>query len=207
MKTNVYVDGFNLYYGIRDKPNSKWLDILKLCNTVYPKNQINRIRYFTALVMPRPNDPTKVQRQQTFIRALETIPILTVHYGHFLSSTVMAMQTNPALGERRFVEVHKTEEKGSDVNLATYLLLDALDKDFEAAIIVSNDSDLAEPITVVRRRFGLPVALMNPQKFQSKELLKVASYARTIRAANLTASQFPPTLSDANGVITKPVGW
>ena len=50
--------------------------------------------------------------------------------------------------------VLRTEEKGSDVNLATYLLLDAFDNDYDTAIVVSNDSDFIHPIEVVRRRFG-----------------------------------------------------
>jgi hypothetical protein len=53
LKTNVYIDGFNLYYGcVRNTP-PRWLDLSALCTKLLPKNKINRIRYFTALVTPR----------------------------------------------------------------------------------------------------------------------------------------------------------
>lgn len=119
MRTNVYIDGFNLYYGaVKDTPY-KWLDMAKFCQTVLPKHQINRIRYFTARIQSRPNDPQEAQRQQTYIRALQTIPILSVHYGYYLSRIVRMPLANPPQQGARTVQVWKTEEKGSDVNLAT----------------------------------------------------------------------------------------
>ncbi len=72
-----------------------------------------------------------------YIRALETIPNLSVHYGVFLVNKIMMPLVIPPAGGPITVEVWKTEEKGSDVNLATYLLLDAIDGDFEQAIVVS----------------------------------------------------------------------
>lgn len=59
MKTNVYVDGFNLYYGaVRGTPY-KWLDLRKLCALLLPKSEIHRIRYFAALVDSTPSDPSE----------------------------------------------------------------------------------------------------------------------------------------------------
>ena len=110
------VDGFNLSYGaVKDTPY-KWLDLHKLCTLIFPKNELHRIRYFTALVKNTSADPTKSQRQQTFIRALETLPGLTVHYGSFLASKVRMPLVRPLPG-RRTAHVVKMEEKGSDVNL------------------------------------------------------------------------------------------
>ena len=57
----------------------------------------------------------------------------------------MLLYPIPATGAKT-VQVMKSEEKGSDVNIASYLLVDAFDDDYEAAVVVSNDSDLAEPI-------------------------------------------------------------
>src|SRR5947208_16760199 len=65
------------------------------------------------------------------------------------------------LGERRTVEVIRTEEKGSDVNLATMLLVDSFAEEFELAVVISNDSDLAMPIEVVRQ-MGFDVGILNP---------------------------------------------
>lgn len=67
MRVNVYIDGFNFYFGaVRGTPY-RWLDFSKLCRLLLPRDHVNRIRYFTALVEARPDDPTKQQRQQTFI--------------------------------------------------------------------------------------------------------------------------------------------
>jgi len=66
-------------------------------------------------VEPRPQNPEQLNRQRTFIRALLTIPNLSVHYGHFLSHVVTMHLAPPQNG---FAKVIKTEEKGSDVNLA-----------------------------------------------------------------------------------------
>lgn len=206
MKTNVYVDGFNLYYGaVKDTPY-KWLDLHKLCTLIFPKNKIHRIRYFTALVRDTTADPTKSQRQQTFIRALETLPGLTVHYGSFLASKARMPLVRPLPG-RRTAHVVKMEEKGSDVNLASLLLADAFRKDFEVAIVLSNDSDLLLPIKIVKSELHLPVGILNPHDRFAFELSKVATFKRRIRTGVLAASQFPETLTDAKGTITKPATW
>jgi uncharacterized LabA/DUF88 family protein len=57
------------------------------------------------------------------------------------------------------VWVDKTEEKGSDVNLASHLLRDAYTKRFEVAVLITNDSDLAEPVRIVAQEIGLPVGV------------------------------------------------
>ena len=118
----------------------------------------------------------------------------------------MPLAKPPRRGART-VEVLKTEEKGSDVNLATYLLLDAFDGDYEMALILSNDSDLVEPIRVVRAKFSLPVGVVNPQGNTSHALRKAASFYRPLRQGVLQASQLPAQLADAKGTITKPVSW
>ena len=73
MKTIVYVDGFNLYYRAIKGTAYKWLDILKLCQLLLPKNQIIKIKYFTALVTARFSDMHQPNRQQIYLRALRSI--------------------------------------------------------------------------------------------------------------------------------------
>ncbi len=105
------------------------------------------------------------------------------------------------------VEVFDTKEKGSDVNLATYLLVDGFKKNYEMAVVVSNDSDLLEPIRFVKEEMGLFVGILNPHQIRIRELAKVANFYRPIREKALKASLFPLILSDAAGTITKPIGW
>jgi len=79
-----------------------------------------------------------------YIRALETIPEVVVHYGQFQTNKVWMPRVAPAPGEDPMVRVFRTEEKGSDVNIGSYLLLDAFKNDSDTAVVISNDSDLAE---------------------------------------------------------------
>ncbi len=143
--TNVYIDGFNFYYTAVKGTPYKWLNFAQLCKLLLPRDTIHQIKYFTALISARPSDPDQPVRQQTFLRALHRIPNLSIIYGHFLThiqSMPLASSSPAALS---YVDVIKTEEKGSDVNLATHLLNDGYKKDYELAIVVSNDSDLVDP--------------------------------------------------------------
>src|SRR5207249_2822659 len=97
-----------------------------------PRDNIQHIKYFTALITPRPNDPDQLVRQQTYLRALMTLPNLSITYGHFLAHEVMMPLVSTTPGQRtQYVRVVKTEEKGSDVNLATHLLYDACRNDYD----------------------------------------------------------------------------
>ena len=106
-----------------------------------------------------------------------------------------------------YVQVIKTEEKGSDVNLATQLLVDAYHDDYEIAVVVSNDSDLLMPIQVVTSEFKKPVGLLNPQKNPSHALLPHIAFIKQIRPGVLAKSQFPKTLTDKRGSFSKPASW
>lgn len=207
MKTNVSVDGSNRYYGCLKGTPYRWLNLARLCQQIVPRITLNRLRYFTALGRSRPGDPQQAQRQPTDLRALQTLPDLSIHYGHFLSSRVRMRLAAPPLAGARTVEVIKTEEKGSDVNLATYLLWEGFAGDYEQALVITNDSDLAWPIALVRRELKRPVGVLYPPRKLSVELQRVASFVRPIRPGALSASQFPPTLRDARGVLTKPAIW
>ena len=139
-----------------------------MCRFLLPNDEIHRIKYFTALVKARPNDPDQPLRQRTLLRALRTIPNLEIILGTFLSHEVTMPRSPFGNG---YAKVIKTEEKGSDVNIATHLLLDGFRNDYELAVVVSNDSDLLMPIQVVTQEFGKPVGLLNPQKNPSVALL------------------------------------
>ena len=212
MKTNVYIDGFNLFYGCLKGTPHKWLDLSAFAAASFPppRNQINRIRYFTAHVKARANDLQQPIRQQTYLRALRTLPHLTIHLGSYLEKpTRMILHPPPTTGPKT-VQVMKSEEKGSDVNIATYLLVDAFDNDYEAAVVVSNDSDLAEPIRLVRQKFKKKVLVLHPCRPGRKpsfELRKVAAKSMMLDISLLPACQLPQTLTDGVGTIHKPAAW
>jgi uncharacterized LabA/DUF88 family protein len=208
MRTNIYIDGFNFYYGAVKGTSFKWLDF-KAFSTCLLKsnNQIVSIKYFTALVSATPDDPDKPIRQKTFIRALQCyIPEMDVYYGHFLSHEVSAPLAKPSEG-KRFADVIKTEEKGSDVNLAVHLLNDAwLDK-YDCAVVVSNDSDLAEAMRLVKEHHSQKLlGLVTPgERKTSKQLQQHADFVRKVRRGALAKTQLPNPIPDTT--IHKPSGW
>jgi hypothetical protein len=169
-----------------------------------PNDHIHRIKYFTALVTARPNDPEKLLRQQTYLRALRTIPNLEIILGTFLSHEITMPLAPPNNGYTRVI---KTEEKGSDVNIATHLLVDGFRDDYELAVVVSNDSDLLEPIKFVIRDLGKPVGLLNPHKHPSFDLQSQTLFTKQIRKGVLAESLFPDTLTDSQGMFSKPKRW
>ena len=154
-----------------------------------------------------PDDPAKMQRQQTYLRALATVPGLTIHYGHLVSRRKHRPLAHPTSSSPPMVEIVDIEEKGSDVNLATYLLLDGFDDEYELAVVVSNDSDLELPIRKARIRLGKQIGVIDPSRRRSFQLKEAASWYRPLREGPLSASLFPDALSDAQGAITKPSGW
>jgi hypothetical protein len=149
---NVYIDGFNLYYGALKRTPYKWLDLGRLAQTLLPTDTIQDLHYFTARVSSRAYNPTSAHDQGLYIRALKTIPNLQIKYGHFLTHSVPMYLTNVTPAQKVWVD--KTEEKGSDVNLASHLLRDAYSKRFEVAVLITNDSDLAERYGLLRKKSG-----------------------------------------------------
>ncbi len=140
MKTFVYIDGFNLYYrALRDTP-FRWLDLAKMCRIMLPKDDVVQIRYYTAIIKPWPDDPQKPIRQQMYLRAIRTIPNLSITFGHFLTHKVMMpiVDSDPL----QFVRVNRTNEKGSDVNLATHLLSDGFQGRYDTAVVISTQLGL-----------------------------------------------------------------
>lgn len=207
MRTSVYIDAFNLYYGaVKDTPY-KWLDPMALCRIMIPSNTVTGIKYFTARVQPRHGDPGQPTRQLVYLRALQTIPNLQIIFGHYLSHVVWMPLARPTPGQKPYVQVIKTEEKGSDVNLATHLLVDAFDNTFDCAVVISGDSDLRTPLRLVADRFHKTVGVLNPQRIPCKALQSTARFYKHIREAALQASQFPPVLTDQQGSFHKPPTW
>ena len=211
MIANVYVDGFSLYYGSLKETAYRWLDIGKLCNEMYPELSIKRIRYFTAKVDPRKDDPGIQDRQKAILRALRTIPNLSIVYGRYRSHYVRL----PSGGDYRkgivnFVEVFKTEEKGSDVNLATYMMDDAYRKEIEVAVLISNDTDFLSPLRFLKGR-QIKVWILSPttrpSRWPASLLINHADRADEIPVDKLRDCQFPAILKDKDGTFSKPDSW
>jgi uncharacterized LabA/DUF88 family protein len=226
LRTTLYVDGFNLYYGAAKHTRLKWVNVIALAEAVLPGLEVTRTRYFTALVKSTPLDPQQNQRQQIYIRALETLPNLTIHLGRYQQHKVWAANCNPPPNK---VQIYKSEEKGSDVNLATYMLADAFRNDCDQLIVITNDSDLAEPIRIINTELKRRVLVLNPHSADtaarasvrsgktelhhpSVHLKRVAHRVKDIgsngKNCPMSKAQFPPTILDKDGhKITIPLAW
>jgi hypothetical protein len=210
MITNVYIDGFNFYYGCVKGTPFKWLDFGAFCRASLPSETINRIRYFTALVSAD-DDPDAPVRQTTYLRALRTVPHLSIHEGRFFKVTKKGRLVAPPTPGLDKVTIRTWEEKVSDVSIATHLVADGFRGDYEQAVVVSNDSDLVEPIALVIRELNLPVHVLSPHKPPARpsyHLQQVASSYRLVDRALLAACQFPTALPDIRGrIVRKPATW
>ena len=209
MITNRYIDGFNLYYrAVRGTP-FKWLDLRKLAETLFPEDTIHEVCYFTALLDARPDDPSQPRRQLVYLRALATLPGFKAYYGAFRSGTKRRPLAEPMPGLPDYVLIRDSEEKGSDVNLATRLLVDGFNGEYEQAVIVSNDADFAGAMRYVRDDLGLRVTLVNPDRRNTspRDLADAATYVKRLWKGHLRRSQLPDTLTDEVGIITKPNAW
>lgn len=175
------------------------------------QNRVTLLRYFTARVNPTASDQTKHVRQDTYLQALKAhIPCIEIHEGSFLRNTATAALANQPKGKTKYVEIIKTEEKGSDVNLAVHLVNDAWLRKFEVALVISNDSDLAEGIKLARLQ-GMPVGVANPCREEDAlmnfKLYGASSFHRRIQEKHLKRSLLPDTIQTADSTITRPQGW
>ena len=200
----VYVDGFNLYFGLRSKGWRRyyWVDLRRLAENLLRSEQtLIAVRYFSARISARPGRLDKRKRQVTYLEALETLPDLHIHFGHYLAKP----QRCNACGATW--DTH--EEKMTDVNIAVELLGDAQDDSFDMAMILSGDSDLATAVQAVRRRYPAKrVVIAFPPARDSVQLRKVASGWFRIGRKTLKDSQFPDRVVKADGfVLKRPEEW
>ena len=164
------------------------------------------MKYFTARVQSSPDDPGVNIRQDIYLRALQAhSPLIEFHFGHFLRHKISMKHCNPPPPS---VEVWKNEEKGSDVNLALHLLNDAWLDAYDCAVIVSNDSDLAESLRLVKDQHKKLIGLVtpgSPQRKTSRQLRQYADFVKPIRTWVLQSSQLPNPIPGTN--IHKPPTW
>jgi len=196
----VYVDGFNLYFGLKEAgfDNCKWLDIHKLVNALLkPTQELILIKYFTSRVN---NNPDKQKRQTTFIEALETRGI-KVFYGHFQSGFVEC--------KRCGANWPTYNEKMTDVNIATQMIIDAYQDRYDMAMLISGDSDLVPPIKAIHEYFTQKRTFVAfPPKRYNSSVSAVAKGSLTIGRKKLIDSQFPEEVQKKDGfVLKKPKEW
>jgi uncharacterized LabA/DUF88 family protein len=203
IRTYAYIDGFNLYYGALKGTKYKWLDLKSLLrNVLGDGKQILKIKYYTATISARPDNPRSPLRQMIYLEALKAYTSeLEIHYGYYLSNTVRMRLARPT-PSKKYEDVIKTEEKGSDVNLALHVLNDAWHNRYDCAVIISNDSDLSEALRLIKKQHRKHIILLVPgdpsKRPPSIQLKRFAHKTISIPPEAITKNQMPSPIPGTN---------
>ena len=200
----VYIDGLNLYYGLKSKGWRRyyWLDVLQLAVKLLRSRQsLAIVRYFTARFLPQAHDPNQHIRQDTYLQALATLPGVTIQYGHHLPKTGTCQRCGSTWTT--------FEEKMTDVNIAMALLRDSQLNIFDTALLITADSDLTGPIDAVLREIpSKRVVVAFPPNRTSGQLRSLATATFTLGRAVISSSQLPLKVVKPDGhVLTRPARW
>jgi uncharacterized LabA/DUF88 family protein len=196
----VYVDGFNLYFGMLDAgfDYCKWLNLnLLVHNLLHSNQELVEVKYFTSRVS---NNPDKQKRQNTYIEALESVGV-NIFYGNYQSDTIECKRCKNVWP--------KFNEKMTDVNIATHILIDAYQDKYDMAMLISGDSDLVPPMRAVHEIFkSKRVFVAFPPKRHNQSVALIAKGSLTIGRKKLVESQFEEKVAKKDGYqLSKPKTW
>lgn len=224
MKTCIYIDGYNLFYGCLKHSNDKWLDLYELfANKIIkqqtPQADVSTLYFFTADVKSKvaTHGNQAQQAQNTYHRALaysyaNHIKIIKGYYA-LEKANLLAYQKPPNKDNR--VAVWKLEEKQTDVNIALMSYRDALKQNAEQIVFVSNDTDLEPALKAIREDLGnnikigviIPVR-QNARRPPNQRLSQYADWTRSyIRDEELANSHLPEKIPTKKKPILKPDYW
>lgn len=198
----AYIDGFNLYFGLKASRWRRyyWLDVVALSRSLMLPNQtLLAVKYFTAKISS-PRD--KVARQLAYLDALSCLPACSIVLGRYQE---MPIQCPVCRVKRR-----QPMEKMTDVNIALNLLSDAIEDNFDTALLVSGDADLVPVVSKVFELFpGKRIVCGFPPKRGSKHLATSVSAHFTIGRGKIAAAQLPPKVVSSDGTrsVSRPLRW
>ena len=196
-----------MYYRLKPTPY-KWLDVKKLLElTLKEYHEISKIKYFTALVKASSKDPSKPERQMAYWRALESYKNLEIIKGCFKKRKIKGAFLCPldkGIKKGELVTVQKYEEKESDVNIASHILLDCHKEKFDCIVLLSNDTDLKTPLSFARNKFNKKIGIISTHKTKvHSDLQKLSNFKKNITDEMLNTSLFPLKV----GSVSKPDKW
>ncbi len=199
----TYVDGFNLYFGLKSKKWQKyyWLNLVRLANRLLKQGQqLEATHYFTAIV-PEGGSNAAMRRQRNYLDALRTLDNLTLHLGHFLEKALNCRSCGN--------QWRSYEEKMTDVNIATQMLADAFDDGFDTALLLSADSDLTTPVRLILNRFPAKrIVIVQPPGRFSVNLCSAATAYFTLGESHIRHSQLPDIVMREDGyMLHRPDRW
>jgi uncharacterized LabA/DUF88 family protein len=201
-RVRIYIDGFNLYYGMHTAFGRLflWLDLEALATGLLrPGQALDRVTYFTARVR---NDPLSEERQDTYLQALTTpATCLEVIEGRFQRKTRRCHSCG--------VDRVTYEEKETDVSVAVSLVEDAARGAFETALVLSGDSDLCPAVRAAKRlQPDRRIIVVFPPKRQSDPLRAVSDGVLRVDRSMLHQAQLPPKVVSGDGIVLeRPEYW
>ena len=196
----VFIDGFNVYWGLRDKEFKRfyWLDYQALSRSFVRQEKgedLVAIKYFTTLVT-KPADSR--ERQTSFLRALAAHTNVEIIKGKYRSRPVKCK----SCGERW----DAPEEKMTDVAIATHMVTGALQDQFDTALLICADADLIPAVQAVRS-CGKKVLIVSPRGRTSDDLAASGDAHLHISTTVLGRCQLPDTVFAGHRMITRPGEW
>ncbi|RME86395.1 MAG: NYN domain-containing protein [Zetaproteobacteria bacterium] len=198
----AYVDGFNLYFGLRAKKWKKyyWLNIFALSQALLKKHQrLHLCHYFTARIRGVDHQDDAPRRQTVYLDALTTIKGVRVHEGHFLAKKERCRSCH--------AEHSRYEEKKTDVHIAVRMVADAYEKRMDTVLLVSADSDLSPAVEQVRK-LNKKIIVAFPPKRYSDELRRIAHACLHINASLLKKCQLPDIVyTESRHPLKRPEQW
>lgn len=208
-----YVDGFNLYFGMRDAGfrQYSWLDVHNLSKRLLgPQQVLGKTKYFTARISGGKRGDTspfakkknaKRKRQTTYLEALSTINNFEIFEGNYRDEEIKCNDCGRAWQSQ--------EEKMTDVSIATEMLVDAYNNECDTILLISGDSDLVPPIRKILEAFKEKrVICAFPPNRYGAELALVSTGKRIIEKGHLRKSQLPNEMTAKSGFkLKKPVEW
>lgn len=214
-KVAAYIDGYNLYYSLKEKNWRKyyWLDITCLLQSLLEKEQqLKIVYYFTS----PSKTPESHKRQTTYIEALEAHSLIEllrfkVIRGRFEPKDIRCNNCNDFA---RCSECNEFltffNEKETDVNIAVQMLFDAFDDVYDTAFLVTEDSDQVGTIKKIKELYGeeKKVGIVYPPGRNSKELNAVSDFQLHIDQNSLGKYQLPEMVTKPNGFqLIRPDHW
>lgn len=205
-----YIDGFNLYHGIKETemPHLKWLDLKKLAEKLLePNHSLVAIKYFTAIV----NGANAQARQKTYTSAFKArhTKLFKIIEGKFEVSYNTQCSESECRKKLKCLECGKNYkhkvEKRTDVNIACEMMNDLCDDNFDVAYLISADSDLLAPTESVKNKKDIIV--LPPPNRVSKILRTAASDYRPIEISDLESSMLPDKISIGKKTFERPPEW
>lgn len=213
--TIVYIDGYNLYYGLLKGTSDKWLDLAKFAKElVGAEHNVLTVKYFTSWVKPHPYEVAAVERQNVYLQALQAHGSVETTLGFYSKRKKLLPAVEDAClscdkADKGLLRVVVLEEKRTDVNMAVSMVVDAAKPNVDCIAIVTGDSDQVGAIEAVRYIYGKKVLVFNPHKTFSDNLKRAASYYKNISCDLPARCQLPDEIpvGTHGRVIRCPEAW